>query len=265
MKRTILFAAVVASFSGFGQAPAGLFGSSGTNIVMVSETHTEKAWERKVVMKTDDGQIINDEDTVGSGARSAADGQAAQQAGEIADASRVAMTNATRVLEQATANAATNAISLAIVAPPETDRTNITAYVVKTESDGVTDTQWVHYNRAIVKPSRFVVYQTFDHCQTNKATWVNWTNAGTNVTVDGQTWSGCHQCTVTRPTWAQHTPCLTNPNEPFGGIQGFDFGGVVVQVGGIPVYTGYVTNSITGQVLYFDNGFLKTTPTSTEE
>ena len=260
MKTIIVLAIALLNASAFGQAlTAGPLGASGTNIVLVSETHTEKAWERKVVMKRGDGQLINDEGQVGSGAQSAADGQAATQAGEIADASRVAMTNATRVLEEATKTAATNAIALAIVVPPETDRANLTSFVVKTTTDGTTDTQWVYFNRELVRPNRFVVYETFGKCSTNKATWVNWTSAGESVTVDGKTWSGCHKCTVVRPTWARGESCLTNPNEKLGGAHGFDFGDLLLTMRGAPLYTGYVTNGITGQVIYFDNGFYKGT------
>ena len=232
-----------------------------TNIVITSATVEEPAWKRRVVMKNGaTGEIMNDDGKVGDAAESAAAGEAAEHAAEISDAANEAMIGAMGVLTEASANAATNAIGLALVVMPETSRTNLTAYVVKTESDGVTDTQWVWYNRTIdLAPNRFVVYQTHDRAATNKVTWANWTNAVT-VTHNGQTWEGCHVCTVTRPAWAQSVPCLDLPNERFGGPYGFDFGDLLLTMGGEPLYTGYVTNGLTGAVLYFDNGFCKGSP-----
>ena len=232
-----------------------------TNRVYVSETITEPAWKRQVVMKSGaTGEIFNDSGAVGSAAESAAAGEAAEHAAEISDAANVAMTNAARVLTDAGANAATNAIALALVVMPETIRTNLTAYVVKTETDGVTDTQWVWYNRKIdLAPNRYVVYQTYDRATTNKVEWTDWTNAVT-VVKNGRTWEGCHVCTVTRPTWAQGGTCLDLPNDRLGGSSGFDFGDLLLTMGGQQVYTGFVTNGGTGAVLYFDNGFFKGSP-----
>lgn len=232
-----------------------------TNRVYVSETITEPAWKRQVVMKSGaTGEIFNDSGAVGSAAESAAAGEAAEHAAEISDAANVAMTNAARVLTDAGANAATNAIALALVVMPETSRTNLTAYVVKTETDGVTDTQWVWYNRKIdLAPNRYVVYQTYDRATTNKVEWTDWTNAVT-VVKNGRTWEGCHVCTVTRPTWAQGGTCLDLPNDRLGGPSGFDFGDLLLTMGGQQLYTGFVTNGVTGAVLYFDNGFCKGSP-----
>jgi hypothetical protein len=143
---------------------------------------------------------------------------------------------------------------------PETSRTNLTAYVVKTTTAGVVDTQWVWYNRQIdLAPNRYVVYETYDRATTNKAEWVDWTNAVT-VVKNGRTWEGCHVCTVARPTWAQGGACLDLPNETFGGPLGFDFGDLLLTSGGEPLYTGFVTNGATGAVLYFDNGLCKGSP-----
>lgn len=234
--------------------------AAGTNIVIVSETIEEPAWRRQVVMQNGEGQIFNDSGTVGSAAESAAAGEAAEHAAEISDAANIAMTNALQMLVETSANAATNAIGLALVVMPETSRTNLTAYVVKTESDGVTDTQWVWFNRQIdLEPNRFVVYETHDRAATNKVTWTDWTNAVT-VTHNGRTWEGCHVCTVVRPAWAQGVSCLDLPNEIFGGSAGFDFGDLLLTMDGVPLYTGFITNGLTGAVLYFDNGFCKGNP-----
>lgn len=243
-------------------ASAQLGATATTNRIYTSETITEPAWKRQVVMKSGaTGEIFNDSGAVGSAAEAAAAGEAAEIAAEIGDAANAAMTNALRQLTAAGENAATNAIALALVVAPETTRTNLTAFVVKTESDGVTDTQWVWYNRKIdLAPNRFVVYSTFGRAATNKVEWTDWTNAVT-VTHNGRTWEGCHVCTVVRPTWAQGLSCLDLPNDLLGGPSGFDFGDLLLTMGGGPLYTGFVTNGLTGAVLYFDNGFCKGSPT----
>ena len=254
----LILAAIMAATT----ARAQLFADRGaTNIVITSETIEEPAWKRRVVMQNGaTGEIMNDGGAVGSAAESAASGVAAERAAEIGDAANVAMTNALQTLTAAQAEAATNAIALALVVMPETSRTNLTAYVVKTETAGAVDTQWVWYNRQIdLAPNRYVVYQTHDRAVTNKAEWVDWA-ATTNVTHNGRTWEGCHVCTILRPTWAQGATCLDLPNDRLGGPNGFDFGDLLVTVGGDPAYTGIVSNGVTGAVLYFDNGFCKGTP-----
>ena len=256
MKRLFLMAWIVAACCAFGQDRA-----TGTNVVITSGTVEEPAWKRRVVMQSGTGEIMNDGGAVGSAAESAAAGEAADHAADISDAAHSAMTNAVRVLTDASADAATNAVALALVVMPETSRSNLTAYVVKTETDGVTDTQWVWYNRQIdLAPNRYVVYQTYDRAATNKVEWADWT-ATTNVTHNGRTWEGCHVCTVLRPIWAQGGACLDLPNDRLGGPSGFDFGDLLLTVGGDPAYTGIVSNGVTGAVLYFDNGFCKGSPT----
>ncbi len=261
MRAAVAILAVALPFVSIAQLGA----AAATNRVYTSAVYEEPAWKRQVVMQDGAGRIFNDSRAVGNGAESAAAGEAAEHAAEIGDAAHTSMTNSLRELEAAQSHAATNAIAFALVIPPETSRTNLTAYVVKTETDGVTDTQWVWYNRKIdLAPNRYVVYQTFDAAATNKVEWVNWTNAVT-VTHNGRTWQGCHVCTVRRPTWAQGATCLDNPNDTLGGPQGFDFGDLLITVAGRPTYTGFVTNGVTGAVLYFGNGFCYGSPQTEEE
>lgn len=231
--------------------------ASATNEVIISEIIEEPAWKRQVVMQDGDGEIINDSGAVGSAAETAAIDNVATNAHQIADAARVVLTNALERLHGAQSHAATNAIGLAFAFAPESQRTNLTGYVVKTESSGSIDTQWVWYNRELaLKPSRFVAYEMQGRAETNKVTWVDWDSPQT-VTIDGRTWQGCRVCTVTRPVWARGLPCLDRPNDILGGPSGFDFGDMLVTVGGVPAYTGIITNATTGATLYFDNGFLK--------
>ena len=260
MKQLLLSVLMAALCAAYAQGPLGA-PAGATNIVITSETVYEPAWKRSVVMQDGEGMIYNDDGSVGSAAESAASGEAAVRAAEISDAANVAMSNALISLNVAGATAATNAIALALVVMPETSRTNLTAYVVKTETTGIVDTQWVWYNRQIdLAPNRYVVYETHDRAATNKVTWIDWQTTHT-VTHKGRTWQGCHKCTVTRPTWAQGESCLDLPNDKLGGPAGFDFGDILLTMGGAPLYTGFVTNGVTGAVLYFDNGFCKGSPT----
>lgn len=232
-----------------------------SSVAYNSNVITNRAWERNVVMRHEPtGTIFNDKRTVGSGAELYAAGVAADNAAEIAESARESMTDQIARLDSAAGSASTNALALALVVRPETDRTNLTFYVVQTVTDGYTDTQWVWCNWAIdFPPNRFVVYQTFGQCATNKFNWADWSQT-TNLTVNGRTWNGCHKGTVVRPTWARGGSCLDLPNDRLGGPSGFDFGDCTITVAGRTPYTGFVTNNVTGEVIYFDQGINKGYP-----
>jgi len=256
MRRALLLLALAPAVA-WGQLGA----AASTNRVYTSETIEERAWRRDVVMRHEPtGEIYNDRDTVGSAAEVRAADAVAESAADMADAAHTALTNEVRRLEQAASGASTNALALALVVRPETTRTNLTFYVVKTGTDGYTDTQrlWCNWGLAMA-PNRFVVYETFGKCATNKFNWTDW-NAKTNVTVNGRTWSGCRKGTVTRPEWARNGSCLDLPNDRLGGAGGFDFGDLTITVGGRTPFTGFITNDVTHEVMYFDQGFYKGNP-----
>ena len=232
-----------------------------SGIVYNSTVITNNAWRRSVVMRREPtGEIFNDKGKVGSAAEIAAANTAADEAAAVAEAAHDSMTNEVRRLEDAAAQTTTNSVAIALVIRPETTRTNLTFFVVKTETDGYVDTQWVWCNMSIdFPPNRFVVYESFGRCTTNKFSWTDW-HATTNLTVNGRTWNGCHKGTVTRPDWARGESCLDLPNDRLGGPSGFDFGDLTITVGGRIPYTGFVTNGITGEVLYFDQGINKGNP-----
>ena len=231
------------------------------SVVYNSNVVTNRAWERDVVMRHEPtGTIYNDRRTVGSATEVAAADIVAESAADMADAANTSMSNQTTRLIAASLSASTNALALALVVRPETTRTNLAFYVVQTATDGVRDTQVVWCNWDIVlPPNRYVVYQTFGRCATNKFEWTDW-SVKTNVTVNGRMWRGCRVGTVTRPLWAQHQSCLDLPNDRLGGPSGFDFGDLTLTVAGRTPYTGFVTNNVTGEVLYFDQGVNKGTP-----
>ena len=232
-----------------------------SSLIYNSSVVTNKAWGRDIVMRYEpSGTIYNDRGTVGSAAEVQAANVVADNAAEMADAAHTSMTNQVKRLEDAASTASTNAVAIALIVRPETTRTNLTLYVVKTETDGIVDTQWVWCNWDIdFPPNRFVKYETFGQTATQKFKWDDWSQK-TNLTVNGRTWNGCHRGTVTRPTWAQGGSCLDCPNDRLGGPSGFDFGDLTITVGGRTPYTGFVTNNLTGEVLYFDQGFNKGNP-----
>ncbi len=253
MKRALLLSALL-PFAALAQDRA-------TGVIYSSGVVTNKAWARAVVMRHEPtGEIFNDNGTVGRAADVAAANQTADEAAGIAEAANTSMTNEVKRLDAAAASASTNALALAFVVRPETTRTNLTYFVVQTTTDGVRDTQWVWCNWDLaIAPNRFVVYQTFGQCTTNKFEWTDWT-AKTNVTVNGRTWQGCRKGTVVRPEWARGKSCLDLPNDRLGGPTGFDFGDMTLTIGGRTPFTGFVTNNISGEVLYFDQGINKGTP-----
>ena len=237
-----------------------LLAAPSTNVTLVSETKIENAWERKVIMRDGNGKIMNDDEQVGELAEAAADREVAEQAGEISDAAKDAMLGQIKRLEDASKDAAKNAIAVALVMPPELTRENLTGFVVKETTDGSVDTQWVWYNKTLsLKPNRYVVYEGIANCVTSKCEWVSWNEDGETIVVNGREWSGCHKCTVRRPTFAVSVHCLTNPNESrWGGPHGMEFGDMTLTMGDKALVTAIITNRLDAtERILFDNGFFK--------
>ena len=245
-------------------ADAQLLGS-GNQLEIQSSNIVRRAWSRQPVMIDENGEISNDNGAVGEKASTDAIDELADNATEIANAAADAITNAMTIVYDKTNAMARACVGIAVAIAPETDRTNICAFVVKTESDGTNDTQWVYYNKTILlKPIRHILYTDATHQDSVKVAWQNWTTNGVSLTYNGKTWNGVHVCTATRPTWAHGQSALDLPNDAWGGANGIDWGDCDIRVGGVSAYTGYITNGVTGAVIYFDNGFLKPDPAGGE-
>lgn len=242
---------------------AGLLGANDTQTNVVSEVRLATAWHRRVVMRDEQAAIVNDDGQVADKAATAAIDKAADAASEIADAALDSLNESRQKLQNASRNAATNAHMFALHIAPSTTSSNMVGYVVKTETVGDIDRQWVWYSHEMaVAPNRYVSYETYGLASTNKCEWVNW-NSSTNVTVDGTTWTGCKVCTVRRPSWAVGKTCVDCPNDRWGGANGMDFGDINVLINGEPTFSGVLTNKYdSSDVIYFDNGFYKPTPES---
>lgn len=234
---------------------------AGTNVTVVSDIHYEPRWDRTFVRETPEG-IRGDKGRVGSAAADQAVGEFADQASEVSDAALGAITNAMQKVYAVTNLLPQHAYGISFhIAPPQTEG-DLRGYVVKTTSDGYTDTQYVWYSQRLTRPlQRYVTYTLAGGGLSNDVACV-WQNPFTNtvtVTEGGVTWTGCHVCTVPRPTWACGLPAVDkNPNEVFGGGEGFDFGDMPVFVDGRPTLTKTVTNKLNSALwIRFDNGVMK--------
>lgn len=259
MKRILFsaFAAVLAS-AGLAQQLGDARGA--TNRVVTSKVHLEKGWRRDVVTVDQLGQIHGDGGKVAQLAETEAVNEVADNSSAVADAAKSSMEASMEYLLGQTNNMAQSGIGIAIAFPPETDDPNLRGFVVKTEYANGKDIQWVHYNTELsLPPNRTVTYETYGSSEMVKAVWSpKWDAAGTNLTVSGRVWNGVHRCEVQRPSWAIGKACLDIPNEVWGGANGMEWGDMLLtHDNGVPYYTGYVTNGVTGQVAYFDNGFFK--------
>jgi len=260
MKRIyVLLTAMTASMALEADEPLGLLGSQ--QYTIESTNVSRKAWKRSVVMTYQDGNITGDDGVVGEKASTDAIDILAAESYRVSTEANNALMNSMQYVYSATNSMAPNCVMTTIHLAPETSRSNLTAYVVKTVTSSGVDRQWVWYNRVLaMKPNRYVTYSYLDQSENVKANWVNWTTNGVSVTVDGKTWDGCHECTVARPSFALGETCIDLPNEVWGGPSGMDFGDMLLTRRGIPHYTGFVTNGISGDVIYFDNGFYKPNP-----
>ena len=255
MKRHALLAlCAVSCFAVFGEeSPAAI-----TNVHIVSDSYESKAWTRQAVLATPSNTIMDLSGVFVATAEAVAQSNEAERISAVSDAAIEGMRSAFTALYAVTGNVPESAYHVGMAIPPPEAPRSLMGYIVKEETDGVTDTQWVWYSeRLAAAPVRHVEYTTPAGVFSQSAKWVAWTADGETVAINGRTWEGCHKCTITRPEPARNLPALSRRNETFGGASGFDFGAAIVTVGGKGAFTGEVTNDLTGVVLRFDNGILK--------
>lgn len=253
MKSVVCFVGVIACIAALGEGVAPL-----VEIERIESKEAEvPGWFKQVVMATPDGNVVDKSGVVVSIAETEAVRKASDEVSQISDAARAVVVGARAELLEHTDDMAKHSKSYYLTLAPEGARPNLTGFVVKEESTGRTDTQWVWYNKSLsMKPVRWVEYQGDYVTNSVKATWVNWSKDGETVVVDGKTWSGCHKCTVERPVWAYDVPCLTKQNETVGGESGFNIGDANILLDGEVPFTGYTTNRVENLVEYYNNGVL---------
>ena len=229
-----------------------------TNVNIVSDVYQSKAWTRQAVLATPSNTIMDLSGVFVATAEAVAQSNEAERISAVSDATIEGMRSAFLALYAVTGNVPDLAYHTAITIPPQESPRSLMGYVVKEETDGITDTQWVWYSeRLAAAPVRHVEYTTPAGTFSQAAKWIAWNADGETLTINGRTWKGCHKCTIPRPESAKNLPALSRRNEIFGGANGFDFGAAIVTVGGRGAFTGEVTNDLTGVILRFDNGILK--------
>lgn len=231
-----------------------------TNTWVVSNTIESKAWTRQAVLATPSNTIMDLSGVFVGAAEASVQSNAAERVSEVSQAAIEGVRASFASLYAVTGQVPKVAYHVSLSIAPQSATKALQGYVVKEETDGVTDTQWVWYSHALpAAPIRRVEYVTPSGRFSQSVVWDTWNATGVTVTAsNGRVWEGCHRCTVTRPVSARNIPGLTRKNERFGGANGFDFGSALVTVGGRPTRTGSVTNDITGEVWRFDNGVLQT-------
>lgn len=258
MRAVFNLLAICLSFAAFATNGVEIAAVIKTNLVIKSDTVESLGWTRQAVMVTPSNRVMDPSGKLVEAADLAVLSNEAERVSAVSDAAVEGMRSAFSALYAVTGNIPDVAYHVAVTLPPGDAPASLQGYVVKEETDGLVDTQWVWYSQSLAAPPvRRVEYTTPSGVFSQPVTWIDWNNVGETVTANGRTWNGCHRCEVVRPVAAWELPALTRKNEIFGGSGGFDFGAALVTVGGKAAFTGVITNELTGEVLKFDNGVLK--------
>jgi hypothetical protein len=238
-----------------------------TNTWLISNSTNVSAWTRQAVMvKPDKITIIDPSETFVDTATAAAESNTVDKLSQLSDAAKAGMDEAVAALTGVTNQVPPNAYMVTLAVPPPAAPASLMGFVVKESTDGVTDTQWVWYSHRLArKPIRRVVYKTPSGEFSQDVEWVNWNADGETIAAFGRVWSGCHKCTIKRPTAARGISAVSRLNEVFGGASGFDFGGMAVLVNGRPAVTTNLVSKVDGAKLTIENGFFKTITKEIEE
>lgn len=254
----ILSVVTAAADTGSGVSTPAPEAAAVTNVHIVSDVVESKAWTRQAVMVTPSNRVMDLSGKLVEAADVAVLSNEAERVSAVSDAAVEGMRSAFAALYAVTGNIPDVAYHVAVTLPPAEAPASLMGYVVKEETDGVTDVQWVWYSHTLAAPPvRRIEYTTSAGTISQPVTWIGWKNEGETVTANGRTWKGCHKCECVRPASARNVPALSRKNEIFGGVGGFDFGSALVTVSGKATFTGIITNDVTGEVLRFDNGVLK--------
>lgn len=254
----ILSVVTAAADTGSGVSTSAPEAAAVTNVFIVSDVVESKAWTRQAVMVTPSNRVMDLSGKLVEAADVAVLSNEAERVSAVSDAAVAGMRSAFSALYAVTGNVPDVAYHVAVTLPPSDTPASLQGYVVKEETDGLVDTQWVWYSQSLAAPPvRRVEYTTPSGVFSQPVTWIGWKNDGETVTANGRTWNGCHKCECVRPAAARNLPALTRKNDIFGGSGGFDFGAALVTVGGKAAFTGVITNELTGEILRFDNGVLK--------
>lgn len=224
--------------------------ANATNLVIVSNVELRKGWKREVVME-EGTNLVDKTGTVASKADSAAVATVADGAAGIADAATSAMTNAVGELAAMTNQVPDRAQHVILGIRPDLAARKTLTFVLTNatiSADGTTLSFTATANRILgSRPSMTLNFG--DGVDADETAKVNWTG-------DWATNSVSHAATAEIPVKYRGRPAALFENVTFGDASGlFDFGSMVVIVGGKPAWNGTVTNALDGAAVSVKNGF----------
>ena len=225
--------------------------ATATNLFVVSNVETRKGWRRDVVME-EGTNLVDKSGTIAAKADSAAVTTVSDGAAGIADAATTAMESAVGKLASMTNQVPDRAQHIILCIRPDLAARRTLTFVLTNatiSADGKTLSFTATANRLLgSKPSMTLNFgDGVDEDITSK---VNWTG-------DWATNSVSHQATAEIPVKYRGRPAALFENVTFGDASGlFDFGSLVVLVGGNAAWNGTITNALDGAAVSVKNGFI---------
>ena len=223
-----------------------------TNLTIVSNTETRKGWRRDVVME-EGTNLVDRSGTIASKADSAAVATVAEKASEVADAATAAMEGAVGELGSMTNQVPERAQHVLLCVRPDLAARATLTFLLTDASisaDGKTLSFTATANRlTATRPAMTLSFgDGVNDDATAKVTW----------TGDWDASSASHPGSAEIPAAYRGRPAALFENVTFGDASGlFDFGSVLVAVGGKTAWNGTVTNSTGDASLKVENGFFK--------
>ena len=231
-------------------ADANALSATATNLLVVSNVETRKGWRRDVVME-EGTNLVDRSGTVASKADSAAVAAVSDGAAEIADAATASMEGAVGELATMTNQVPVRAQHVLLCIRPDLAARATLTFVLTDaaiSADGRTLSFTATANRLLgSRPSMTLNFgDGVDEDETAKVTW----------TGDWDAESASHAGTAEIPAKYRGRPAALFENVAFGDASGlFDFGSLVVLVGGKAAWNGTMTNALDGAAVSVKNGF----------
>ena len=234
----------------------------------VSNVKTNWSFGKDIVTETEDGALMDRRRVLVSAADAAAEAETAESVGRISKAWSEGFARGTSELRAAMAGIPTNGILVGLRFPlvPQTSR-RFDIYVASNHYDVATgrDELYVYFGQSYTNPPTITVPYVWNSGMTTQRVAGVWTRAGSNDRYtkvwnvveqlkDGPVTYPCHRLFVPRPPELRGLSLNLDPHGRWGGPDGVAFGSYLLTVGGLPTYTGVVTNDVDGLIMTIDNG-----------
>ncbi len=245
--------ALLPLFSFAEAAPSASLSASATNLLIVSDSQLRLGWRRDQVFERDGTNLIDRSGTIAAKADGAAIATVSQGAADIADAAKGAMESAVAELAAVTSQVPSRAQHVILCIRPDlAARATLTFIVTNAtvSADGKTLSFTAAANRLLgSKPSMTLNF--WDGVDADETAKVSWSG-------DWDATSLTHAGSVEIPTKYRGRPAALFTNVALGDASGlFDFGSLVVTVGGRAAWNGAVTNALDNAEIKVENGFFK--------